>query len=667
MYFGCDAGIAGLHPAGALLLVEPSLRFRVFADRVEVEALDALGKALLGAESLAAWRAGCGRGGSGAVATLRAFLAAFDAAAGDDVVLAGALGFEAHRLAAPSQRGGAVERPGDRGAEGSLGVLFFAAVILRRDAAGAWHRIALGFEDAALAAAARQPRVGSSTAIDDSSRRGRQPSRGALARDDHAQGDLARDDFARGGYARAVAEALPRFAAAGLVSLTLSQSFRRRLGERSPAQAFAALRAVNPAPASFMIDSGEGECVFGASPDLQLVVKGRDLECLPVCGTVARGHGPVGEAEALRQLFDEEVDAASLAICSDALRNDLAPLCEPGSLVLLDRRRPMTLATVVHAVDRLRGRLCGGSDAWDAIVATAAPVMATGTPRAAALAAIAACEASPRRWYGGLVLEVSAGGAARVGTILRAAAVRDGIAEVRTGGDLLADSDPEREEQETRVKAVSLWRALGLPVDADLEARVAGGDPAPGRRALLLPASIVLHDGGDPFGAAVAETLRGFGLAIEPGAAAIVLIGGDDPFVRNIARGRSGIVALGDAAARLLRDSGAAVREIAAQHGRLVHCVPVAGAPGGAARAFMAIRYATLALDSAAPADDAAADARWAVWLGDDRGAPLVLARAADRRVCFLIRPESLLSDALARELLRTAIAFASGAVVDDR
>jgi anthranilate/para-aminobenzoate synthase component I len=32
----------------------------------------------------------------------------------------------------------------------------------------------------------------------------------------------------------------------------------------------------------------------------------------------------------------------------------------------------MTLATVVHAVDRLRGRLREGVDAWDAIVATAA-------------------------------------------------------------------------------------------------------------------------------------------------------------------------------------------------------------------------------------------------------------------------------------------------------
>jgi NhaP-type Na+/H+ or K+/H+ antiporter len=42
-------------------------------------------------------------------------------------------------------------------------------------------------------------------------------------------------------------------------------------------------------------------------------------------------------------------------------------------------------------------------------------------------------------------------------------------------------------------------------------------------------------------------------------------------------------------------------------------------------------------------------------------GAPLVLARVAPPAVCFLIRPESLLSDPLALELLRAAISFAAG------
>ena len=387
-----------------------------------------------------------------------------------------------------------------------------------------------------------------------------------------------------------------------------------------------------------------------------------DVDAFPVCGTVARGHGPVGEAESLRSLFDEEVDAASLAICTDALRNDLAPLCVPGSLRLVARRRPMALATVVHAVDHLRGTLRDGADAWDAIAATAAPVMVTGTPRAAALAAIADHEAGPRGWYGGLVVEVRGDGAARVGTILRAAAVRDGIAEVRTGGDLVAGSDPAREELESRVKAVSLWRALGLAVDADLEARVAGGAPTvdgrrgrPARQRSRCGPTAIRSPPPSPRACtrsglrSIRQPRRSFSSAATTRLA------------RSFADGARGFVAIGDAAARVLRASGRAVVATAPQHGRLVDCVPVEGTPSAAMRPFTAMRYATLALaEQGAPAVGTERGDAWSAWLRDAHGTPLVLARAAPPAVCFLIRPESLLSDPLALELLRAAIAFAA-------
>ncbi|MGZ5277238.1 MAG: chorismate-binding protein [Caldimonas sp.] len=545
---------------------------------------------------------------------------------------------------------GRVVAPGDD-ADSSLGVLFFSPFTWQRGGSGAWQRVSLAFDDASLARAAALPRRHAAPAASPA------PPRGTAE---------PHDDFLPGGYATVVARALRTLADADLVSLTLSQSFRRRLGDRSPAQAFSRLRAVNPAPATFMVDSGDGSSVFGASPDLQLVVCGREVESFPVCGTVARGHGPVGEAEALRCLFDEEVDAASLAVCTDALRNDLAPLCEPGSLRLVERRRPMTLATVVHAVDRLRGRLREGVDAWDAIVATAAPVMVTGTPRGPALAAIAAHEAGPRGWYGGLVVEVRGNGDARVGTILRAASVRGGVAEVRTGGDLLAGSDPAREELETRVKAVSLWRAFGLAVDADLEARVAGGRGTQPTNDLALPRAVTLSAEGDPFAAALAETLLGLGLELDAAATPIVLAGGDDAIAESLA-GRGGVVAIGDAAARVLRACGVAVATVAPQHGRLVSCLPVEGSPSAALRPFTAMRYATLALagggdDREQPGSSSRdGGAGWTPWLRDEAGAPLVLARTAPAAVCFLIRPESLLSDPLALDLLRAAIAFTAG------
>ena len=603
MYFGVDAGIAGLHPLQAVLADTLALSLTVHADHVYATAHSALGDALLSHEALRSWTASAGAG-IGPIALLRAFVQAFapDAA----VTLIGALRFNAHLLAA--------DPPAVDG--GLIGVLYLPEAFWQRDAGGLWTRVELSMDGV--------PRFASRAA---------HPAATPVA---IAAGAPPADDHTPGGHARMVARAVEHLRAQPLVSLTLSQSFRRP-SDASPAAAFARLRRVNPAPATFFLNDGAGDRLFGASPDLQLVVRGRTVQALPVCGTVARGDGPVGEAESFRELVNEDVDAASLAVCSDALRNDLAPLCEPGTLRLRERRRQMSLATVVHTVDRLEGTLRDGCDAWDAIAATAAPAMVTGTPRAPALAAIAALEASARGWYGGLAVQVNAAGDALVGTILRAAVLRGGVAEVRTGGDLLADSVPEREEAESRLKALSLWRALGLQAAA-----ASGESPS----AAILPAAVALDADGDPFGQALRDTLQGYGVAVHAGALPVLRAG-------NAAHGAGDrqVVAVGDAALRLLAAHGCDVAPVTPRHGRLVHCTPTAHCPVKAP--FTAARYATLAL-----APGSALSAGWIVWAHDEAGMPVVAVQPAQRLACLLVRPDSLLAGDDARGLLAHALAL---------
>lgn len=598
IYFATEAGVPGLHPLQGTLVAQPALRMAVFEDGVEVRALTAFGQALLRKQPLAAWRSATGRGtGAAVLEQVRGFLACFEAAA--DVLLLGAFRFEAHRLRFDRGR-----QAGGNADAMELGVLYFPERLLHRDAEGSWSEVVLSLDG---------QQAGSTPVA-------------VLNPADAVEADPT-DDYPPGGYAGMVRRAVALLRERPLVSLTLSQSYRRRV-TLSPAQAFARLRAANPAPATFFLNDGSGLRLFGASPDLQLLIQDGEVQAMPVCGTVARRPGAQGEADSLRELFNEEVDAASLAVCSDALRNDLAPLCEPGSLRLLDRRRPMSLATVVHAVDRVAGRLRAGCDAWDAIAATAAPVMLTGTPRDEALRAIAELEASPRGWYGGMVVLVGSDGAARVGTLLRAAAVRGDVAEVRTGGDLLADSSPGREEDESRLKTRSLWRAFGL----EAAAGAAGPGQAASSRA---PTSAVqLQARGDPFGDGLADALAAAGVRIDVAAPVTVWAGaGPAPPAPR--------VAIGDAAYRLLRDGGAAVEPCAAEHGRVVYGATAAG------QAFTAGRYATWRL--------AAPPAGWEVLAQDEAGAPLALRR--DSTACILFRPDSLLAGDPAREILRDAIA----------
>jgi isochorismate synthase EntC len=609
IYFGVDAGIPGLHPLQASLLTEPALALHLSGDGLRAEALTDFGRQLLALPALAAWHAGLARGPAfDPLVALRGFMGCF--APSPDVLLLGALPFEAHQLSGP------------RSDSAALGTLFFGGQLFRRDAAGAWQALRFSLDGAAPAAATPSsvtPAV-PATAVPE-----------------------PRDDHPPGGYADMVRLALDRLNGQTLVSLTLSQSYRRRV-QMPAVQAFGRLRAANPAPASFFVNDGSGLRLFGASPDLQLVITAGRVQSLPVCGTVARRPGATGEAESLRELLNEEVDAASLAVCTDALRNDLAPLCAPGSLQLLNRRHPMSLATVVHAVDRLQGRLRDGADAWDAIAATAAPVMVTGTPRQQALQAIAGLEASPRGWYGGLVVLVASNGDALAGTILRAAAVRDGVAEVRTGGDLMADSSPEREEQESRLKTRSVWRSFGLE---------AAGTEAVAAPPIAMPEAVRLIDAADAFGQSLRDCLLGLGLALREDAACVVLVGAPDPAHAP----QQQCVAIGDAALRVLGDSGFAVQVIPPEHGRVLNCSATEDAPWTDAGPFAAARYASLGLSTGALA------AGWVVWVRDEQGQALALAHAENRIVCLLFRPDSLLSDPQALQVLRAALAFACAPV----
>jgi hypothetical protein len=237
-----------------------------------------------------------------------------------------------------------------------------------------------------------------------------------------------------------------------------------------------------------------------------------------------------------------------------------------------------------------------------------------------------------------------------VGTVLRAAWVHSGVAEVRTGGDLLADSVPEREEQESRLKAVSLWRALGLDD---------GGTPAaPTHTRPISPTArrIALIDAADPFIAGVRDTLLARGAVLDGGTGhPTVLVGSNAPACAAALAQRGGqqrLLAWGDAALAVLADAGFAVAPMAPAHGRLASCQRTAHSPWVNEKPMLVARYATAALT--APTQDLPPG--WQTWAKDADGHPLVLAHLPHRTVCMLYRPDSVLCDPQAVAVLDAAL-----------
>src|SRR5690606_24003400 len=121
------------------------------------------------------------------------------------------------------------------------------------------------------------------------------------------------------------------------------------------------------------------------------------------------------------------------------------------------RRRIHFFSTIIHAIDHTRGRRRADVDGFDIVLAHATPATVTGMPKRVARQAIADIEPGWRGWYAGAAVRIGADGGCEALTMLRFARLVDGWAEVRTGGSLLADSDPVREEEETQLKAQTMF------------------------------------------------------------------------------------------------------------------------------------------------------------------------------------------------------------------
>ena len=268
-----------------------------------------------------------------------------------------------------------------------------------------------------------------------------------------------------GTYAAVVEEARERFACGDLFEVVPSHVFHGSCG--SPAAFYERLRQRNPAPYEFFLNLGEGEFLVGASPEMYVRVTGDRVETCPIAGTIARGAGPLEDADNILELLSSAKEESELTMCTDVDRNDKSRICVPGSIKVIGRRQIEIYSRLIHTVDHVEGRLRPGFDALDAFLTHMWAVTVTGAPKTWAMQFIEDHEDAPRRWYGGAVGVIGFDGGMNTGLTLRTAHIRNGVAAVRTGATLLFDSDPAAEERETELKARALLETLAEPGAAD--------------------------------------------------------------------------------------------------------------------------------------------------------------------------------------------------------
>lgn len=313
-------------------------------------------------------------------------------------------------------------------------------------------------------------------------------------------------DHEPGEYAELVRRAKPSFERGDLFEVVPGQAFRRPL-RTSPSKVFRTLKRQNPAPYGALMNLGGNEFLITASPEMFVRVNGRRVETAPISGTIARGADAIEDEDRIRTLLNSDKDRAELTMCTDVDRNDKSRVCEPGSVRIIGRRQVEMYSKVIHTVDHVEGTLRHGFDGLDAIATHMWAVTVTGAPKIWAMRFVDEHERSPRTWYAGALGVINAGGDVNTGLTIRAAMIRDGIAEVRAGGTLLIDSVPEDEERETEMKAAALLEAIEH-ADEEAEEVVTGTGVGEGHR-------ILFFDHEDSFVQMLAGYMRETGAAVD--------------------------------------------------------------------------------------------------------------------------------------------------------
>ena len=239
----------------------------------------------------------------------------------------------------------------------------------------------------------------------------------------------------------------------------------------TPESIYWRLRRDHPAPFSAFLRR-PGSTVVSASPERFFRVSETGIiEASPIKGTRRRGEDAGSDRMLRTELLSSEKDRAENTMIVDLLRNDLGRVCNFGSVEVTKLCDLEEHPTLFHLVSTIRGSLRSGIKFSEILRATFPCGSITGAPKVRTMDIIAEIENTSRGLSMGAIGAFfpptwklqSAGidSVFDVSVAIRTMVIREGEAVFNVGGGIVIDSDPEKEFEESLLKAQALLAALG--------------------------------------------------------------------------------------------------------------------------------------------------------------------------------------------------------------
>ncbi|MEM7770002.1 MAG: anthranilate synthase component I family protein [Cyanobacteria bacterium P01_E01_bin.6] len=244
-----------------------------------------------------------------------------------------------------------------------------------------------------------------------------------------------------------------------------------------PFSLYRSLRLINPSPYMAYFHFQDWQ-IIGSSPEVMVKAEhgtesernGEEPEPLkvtlrPIAGTRRRGTTPQEDKALEADLLADPKEVAEHVMLVDLGRNDLGRVCEKGAVHVDELMAVEYYSHVMHIVSNVIGSLAPGKTAWNLLQACFPAGTVSGAPKIRAMEIIHELETCRRGPYSGAYGYYDFEGQLNTAIAIRTMVSRRQdsgtyAVSVQAGAGLVADSQPDKEYEETLNKARGMLEAI---------------------------------------------------------------------------------------------------------------------------------------------------------------------------------------------------------------
>jgi menaquinone-specific isochorismate synthase len=261
-------------------------------------------------------------------------------------------------------------------------------------------------------------------------------------------------------WERNIIDATQRMKAGELNKVVLSRVAEVRFSKRVVVDsALDYLAQKYPETYRFLFEPRAYHAFYGATPELLASINGKNVETMALAGSIKRGASPAEDEALGNELLHSPKDSYEHQLVLDGVKSNLEPLT---NTLNIGQTGIMRLSNIQHIHTPISGTLKSNDGIIPVIEALHPTPALGGSPRELAMQLIGEYEPVPRGWYAAPVGWIDRNMNGQFGVAIRSAVAQDKRVWLYAGAGIVADSEPQKEWDETALKFKPMLNALGI-------------------------------------------------------------------------------------------------------------------------------------------------------------------------------------------------------------